>query len=177
MRSTRNLALVVFLAVFSASFCYGATVTGTVKGPDNTPFMGAFVQAQNLKTRITVNVLTDKQGRYRIESLPAGEYQFKVKAVGFKSNSQDAVSLTPEQTASFDFALLKGIVRWADLSMYQAQTLLPEGKGKDLLFGTCASCHGFQTRMASTGRDLEGWKDRVNFMRQFVHFFLTPNLA
>jgi len=27
---------------------------------------GAFVQAQNMKTRIYVNVLSDRQGRYRI---------------------------------------------------------------------------------------------------------------
>ena len=177
MRSTLKVALAGFLVVVSASLGYGATVTGSVKGPDSTPFMGAFVQAQNLKTRITFNVLTDKQGRYRMENLPAGDYQLKVKAVGFKANPQDGVSLTPEQNASFDFALQKGMVRWADLSLFQAQTLLPEGKGKDLLFGTCASCHGFQTRMASTGRDLDGWKDRVDYMRQFVHFFLSPNFT
>ena len=60
----------VFLGamLFVASLCYGATITGTVKGPDGNPFEGAFVQAQNAKTRITVSVLSGKDGRY-----PSGE--------------------------------------------------------------------------------------------------------
>ena len=49
-----------------------ATISGTVAGPDGTAFRGAFVQARNAQTRIVVSVLSDKEGRYRIESLPAG---------------------------------------------------------------------------------------------------------
>ncbi len=40
-----------------------------------TPFQSAFVQAQNTKTKITVNVLSDSQGHYRVDQLPAGEYR------------------------------------------------------------------------------------------------------
>jgi len=43
-----------------------------VKGPDGKSFKGAFVAAQNLESRITVNVLSDKDGRYRVENLPEG---------------------------------------------------------------------------------------------------------
>ena len=50
--------------IFLTAFAYGATVSGTVKGPDGAPFKGAFVEAQNEKTRITVNVLSDKDGRH-----------------------------------------------------------------------------------------------------------------
>ena len=40
--------------LFAASFsARAATITGTVKSPDGTPFEGAFVQAQNAKTRMT----------------------------------------------------------------------------------------------------------------------------
>src|SRR6267378_4273757 len=62
------------LVFLCASFVYGATdatISGTVKDPSGAPFRGAFVQAQNTKTRIYVNVLSDKLGRYQIQGSPA----------------------------------------------------------------------------------------------------------
>ena len=73
MRPASKLAVFLILVVVFSSLVRAATVTGNVKGPDNTPFEGAFVQAINAKTHISVSVLTDKQGRYRVENLPAGE--------------------------------------------------------------------------------------------------------
>jgi Carboxypeptidase regulatory-like domain len=63
------LAMAGYAAVSSAE---AATVAGTVTGPDGKGFRGAFVQAKNLKTKIAVSVLSDNQGKYRIENLPAG---------------------------------------------------------------------------------------------------------
>ena len=92
-----------------ATFSQAATVTGTVKSPDGSPFRGAFVQAQNTSTRVLVSVLTDKGGRYQIENLPAGKYQVQVKAVGYRSDPRTDVSLTAEQNVSYDFALQHGV--------------------------------------------------------------------
>ncbi len=63
------LSIALFFLAVAAS---AATVTGSVKGPDGAVFKGAFVQARNAKTRITVSVLSDQQGRYRIPDLPSG---------------------------------------------------------------------------------------------------------
>jgi virginiamycin B lyase len=166
-----------FLALISAvvllgSACYGATISGTVKGVDGAPFQGAFVQAQNSKTKITVNVLSDSQGRYRMEKLPAGEYRLTIRAVGFTADPRSGMNLTADQNTSLDFALQKGTVRWNDISAVQAKALWPAGKGKDLLAANCSNCHLFQTRIASVGRDADGWKDRVAFMRDAMHFSL-----
>src|SRR4029077_1727317 len=158
--------------LFLATFARAATVNGSVKSPDGTPFRGAFVQAQNTSTRVLVSVLTDKDGRYRIENLPAGKYQVQVRAVGYRTDPRTEVSLAAEQNASYDFALAQGMVRWSDLSQYQGEVLFPEAKGKDLLVGKCFACHGFQSRMASARRDEDGWKDRVAYMVDSMHFFL-----
>src|SRR5271157_5550773 len=117
---TRFLSL-VGLAFFVASACYGAAIAGTVKGTDGAPFQGAFVEAQDTKTRITVIVLSDSHGRYRIERLPAGEYRLTIRAVGFRTDPKTGVNLTADQNASYDFALQQGIVRWNDISFYQAK--------------------------------------------------------
>ena len=177
MRSASKLVAFLILVVVFSSLVRAATVTGNVKGPDNTPFEGAFVQAINAKTHISVSVLTDKQGRYRVENLPAGEYQVRIRAVGFTTDPRSAVNLTADQNISFEFALQKGAVRWSDLSLYQGKRLLPEGKGKETLSANCYVCHGFQTRMASVRRDEAGWRDRVDYMRQAMAFQLSARFT
>ena len=130
---TRFLSLVT-LMFFSGSACCAATITGTVKGTDAAPFQGAFVEVQNMKSRITTIVLSDIHGQYRIEKLPAGEYRLQIRAVGFRTDPRMGVNLTADQNASFDFALQTGTVRWSDISLYQAKQLFPPGQGKDILF-------------------------------------------
>ena len=163
----------IFAFVLIASRGYGATVAGTVKGPDGAAFKGAFVQAQNTPNRMSFSVLSDKDGKYRIENLPAGTYSVQVKASGYKADPQSGVRLAADQNATFDLALQTGIVRWNELSMHQGKVLFPEGKGKDILVQRCWACHGFETRMASVTRDEEGWKDRVAYMRDAMGFFLN----
>src|SRR6202171_6694072 len=98
-RLARILSL-LSAVVFFTSFAYGATITGSVKGPDGAPFKGAFVQAQNTKTKITVNVLSHKDGGYRVEDLPAGEYVLRIRAVGYQADPRTGVTLTASQSAS-----------------------------------------------------------------------------
>lgn len=179
MRSrSRFLVLIAFIGSLG-SICYGATVAGTVKGPDGAPFQGAFVEAQNTKSKITFIVLSDSQGRYRIDKLPTGNYRVQVRAVGYCTDPRDGVNLTADQNASVDLTLQKGVVRWNDISIYQAKQLWPAGKGKDLIFGHCSICHGFQSRIASVTRDADGWKDRVAYMRTSMHYsiFLGPHFS
>ena len=56
-RFTLGLAVATCAAVAVAQ-SDAATITGTVAGPDGKPFRGAFVQAKNLKTKITTSVLS-----------------------------------------------------------------------------------------------------------------------
>ncbi len=171
-----------FLALLGLVFCFGthlnaATISGAVKGPDGKPMEGVFVQAQNIKTKMSFFVLSDVQGRYRAEKLPAGEYRVQVKATGFRGDPKSGVTLTADQTAAVDFSMQPGIVRWNELSIYQAKKLWPEDNAKQTIFTKCFICHGFQTRMASVTRDEDGWKDRVQFMRETMHFSLSYRIT
>ena len=171
-----NLALGFLLA---APMCYAAAITGSVNSPDGAPVQGAFVEAQNAKTKITVIVLSDSKGRYRIPDLAAGEYRVQIRAAGYRADPRPGVSLTETQNADLDFSLQKAPVRWNEISQYQASQLWPPAKGKDLLFAHCNICHQFQSRMASVRRDLDGWRDRVAYMREAMRFsvFLGPNFS
>src|SRR6266699_2087984 len=172
MRPATKVLGLAGLILSVASLAYGATISGTVKGPDGKSFKGAFVAAQNLESRITVNVLSDKDGRYRVENLPEGQYQLMVRAVGYRFEPRMGINLTSEQNASYEIALEKGTVHWTDLSIYQGAQLLPDGPGRDRLTTTCFGCHGFQSRMAAQVRDETGWRDRVNYMRTSFGYLL-----
>ena len=163
---------ILALVVATASPAQAATVAGTVTGPDSAPFRGAFVQARNAKTKITVSVLSDPQGRYLIENLPAGDYRLQVKAIGYKADSKSGVALAADQNLAHDISLQKAIVRWSDLSMYQGKKLLPDARGKDAYFLHCMACHGFESRMAAVIRNEDGWRERVTYMRDAMGFFV-----
>jgi virginiamycin B lyase len=164
---------ILIAASLSAPCADAATIMGTVKGPDGAPFRGAFVQARHAALKMTVSVLTDNQGRYVAENLPEGDYRVGVRAIGFKTDLKTGVKLSADQNASFDFALASTPVRWSDISIYQGLELLPEARGKKTLFDNCLSCHGFQSRMAATVRDEDGWRDRVSFMREAMRSSLA----
>src|SRR5258708_12050080 len=172
MRSFTSLGAVCLLTL-SVSLADAATIAGTVTGPDGAPFRGAFVQARNAATRITVSVLSDTQGHYRVPDLAAGDYRVAIRAPGYKVDPKSGVKLAADQNAAYDFALQKGLVRWSDLSFYQGAKLLPEDRGKDLLFTHCFACHGFESRMAAVTRDEQSWRDRVAYMREAMGFFIN----
>jgi len=168
-------AILLFAAASQAASL--GTISGTVKGPDGAPFKGAFVRAQNQKTRITTIVLSDGRGQYRIQDLPVGEYQVRATAVSFKSDPQPGIKVDAGQPASVDFALQKGTVRWSDLSIHQTQVLLPEDAGKNVLFTRCMSCHGVQTKIAGTRRDEDGWRACVALMRDLTNGVGDPRIT
>ena len=150
-----------------------ATITGTVTGPDGKGFRGAFVQARNVKTKITTSVLSDNQGKYAIENLAAGDYRLTMRAIGFKSDPKSGHHARARPERLLRSRPAAGHVRWSDISMHQGKKLLPDGRGKDTLFANCMACHGFESRMAAVVRDEDGWRDRVNYMRDAMGFFIN----
>jgi virginiamycin B lyase len=170
MRIAHEFLAAMSLTALMSAAALGASITGTVTGPDGKPFMGAFVAAENRQSRMTVNVLSDAQGRYRITNVPGASYMVRIEAIGYTSEPRGSVALAVDATASLDFALQKTPVRWSDLSTYQGRQLLPKTQDHDLsyndrFFTTCfQSCHSFQKRMATQSLDLDGWRTRVRYM-------------
>jgi virginiamycin B lyase len=170
MRTAHEILVAMPLTALMSVAALGASITGSVTGPDGKPFMGAFVAAENPQSRMTVNVLSDAQGRYRITNLPGATYTVRTEAIGYTSEPHGSLALAGDATASLDFALQKTLVHWSDLSTYQGRQLLPKTKDHDLsykdsFFTTCfQSCHSFQKRMATQSLDLDGWRSRVRYM-------------
>jgi virginiamycin B lyase len=163
VRPTVGIPAVAF--AFTLACAQAATVSGSVKGPDGAAFRAAFVQAENVTTKITVSVLSDVQGHYRIESLPAGTYRLSIRAIGYDADPRIGIGLSPKQDESFDFALEKRMVRWDEISISQGKQLFPPGQAKDLLFHRCSTCHAFQNRIVPLNLRPDGWRDRIGYMK------------
>src|SRR5262249_57522569 len=110
MRATTRLMLGVGFIIAAMSGADAATISGTVTSPDGQPFRGAFVQARNLKTKVTVSVLSDNAGRYRVENLLAGEYRLQMRAIGFKADPKIGSNLAADHNLTHAFAPQHGLV-------------------------------------------------------------------
>jgi hypothetical protein len=116
MRSLLAFTLGLLGSVAFSPFADAATLTGTVMGPDGAPFRAAFVQARNGASKITVHVLSDSQGHYKVENLAAGDYRVTIRAPGFSAAAKTGLKLAADQNATQDFTLKKSYVHWSDIS-------------------------------------------------------------
>ena len=123
LRILKISGLVGAVALIS-SLAFGATITGKVTGPDGAPFRAAFVQARNAKTHVTVIVLSGNDGTYRVENLPAGNYQVQARSIGYRSDSKSGIFLAANQNATFDWALQKQMVHWDEIPIIQGIDLV-----------------------------------------------------
>ena len=65
----------LWLAAWMAPAAWAATIVGTVVGPDGAPLRAAFVRVQNTNTKITMMVLSDREGKYWTDWLDPGTYE------------------------------------------------------------------------------------------------------
>src|SRR6202021_1703090 len=118
--------------------------SGTNKRPCSAGVPAAFVRAQNVKTKITMMVLSDSRGRYHTDRLDPGTYEVWATSVGYKS---DPVSrgnvVVGDGDQTIDFAMQTAPVQWDELTKYQAGVLTPEAHGKGELIQQCFNCHAF----------------------------------
>ena len=179
----RKLLNVGFLAALMTSVGYGAfagTITGIVKGADGAPFRAAFVRVQNVKTKMTMMVLSDRQGRYWTDQLAPGTYQVWATSIGYRSEPARRSNVTVDENLrqTIDFTMQRSAIQWSQLTKFQAGVLLPEadGNAKHVLIQRCFNCHAFG-KIGSVGRrDFDGWKDAIDVMRRMGVARIAPDI-
>jgi len=105
---------------FRCRIRHGATITGTVKGPDGRHSRGVRTGAEH-QDKITVNVLSH---RTRVSSRGfAGRRICRADSRRrYQADPRTGVTLTASQSASMDWALKPGTVRWRDLRSTRAKS-------------------------------------------------------
>src|SRR5260370_41787093 len=96
MKKQLTFTLAALLLASTAPAALAATITGTITGPDGAPFRAAFVRVQNVKTKMTMMVLSDSRGKYWTDRLDPGTYEVSATWVDYKGDRVRRRTLTLE---------------------------------------------------------------------------------
>jgi len=85
-------------------------ITGTVVDPNSAPVQGATVTAKDVDRGTTLTTQSNDTGTFNFPRVPAGNYEVKAEAKGFRSAVQKGLTLVLNQTARLSFQLQVGQV-------------------------------------------------------------------
>src|SRR5262245_48239177 len=103
-----------------------ATLTGTVRDPQDKAIPQAKVVAKNTATRVEYKTTTNAQGEYRLALLPPGVYSVSATADGFKVVVVNNITLTVNQSSTQNFTPEVGEVTQT-IEVTEAPPLLQTG--------------------------------------------------
>src|SRR5438128_7346055 len=152
----RTLLLIVCLILLALPIAMAHSAGGSIKGrvtdPKGAVVVGAAITVTDLETNQTFAAVTDQQGQYKIEGLPAGIYSVTVSAQGFSEGRRDDVKVNDASVAAVDIKLEIAPVE-ASLTITTAgpkpnsdpvyQELRQMGKGQQDFQGAYASVNNF----------------------------------
>lgn len=105
------MLLLLLGAVRLAGQNAATTFSGTVYGPDGAGSANATVIMIDVRANIRNMTTSDANGRFAIDGLPPGEYEFEVMKLGCNTYDVPNVSLQPGETRSLDANLQSGTPR------------------------------------------------------------------
>jgi iron complex outermembrane recepter protein len=107
---TRWFCLAAVLVFGAGGFAQNPAgrIAGALSDPSGAVVPDGRITATNNETGVTWAALSDRQGAYVIEGLPAGSYRLAVAAAGFETAARDGVLVTAGQVTTAGFALAIG---------------------------------------------------------------------
>ena len=189
-KRVNSKAVVVMLAVVALLYPHliqaqdkAGSLQGVVKNSSGAPLSGAFVKLKNGERRLTFMVITQAQGRYTANKLPAGKYVVQAIGGDYQSEPSAPVDVAAGRPATVDLSLtamrapqLAGA--WpgrlpgqlggeAEAATGRASPALPDGEGKKIVEGKCLSCHDAQ-RTVRARADRGRWEEIIRNMRLYA---------
>ena len=106
--NTRVISLLLALPLAAVAQITTATIVGTVTDSSGAVLAGVQVTARNVDTSLTRTAPSGKDGAYRLEFLPVGNYVLTATAAGFKKVNRSGIVLQVNDTARVDVSLTVG---------------------------------------------------------------------
>jgi hypothetical protein len=110
-----NFAKLALLLAVALCTCFGlsaqdvsGSLRGTVLDASGAAVTGAKVTATNTDTGFTRTTPSDSKGDYLLVALPVGHYRIDVEATGFRTYTQEGITLDVNQPASIPVRLVVG---------------------------------------------------------------------
>ena len=95
---------------------------GKITDPKGAAISGATVTVTNQVTKQDFTAVTDNQGKYKVEGLPAGIYTVRVTSKGFNEGRREEVKVEDDSAATIDVRL--------EIAPVEAQVKVSEGGPK-----------------------------------------------
>jgi virginiamycin B lyase len=174
-------AMAMFVCAFSMKAADSpGSIQGVVKSSSGEALTGAYVKVVNGEKRVTFMVISQGQGKYSVNNLPAGKYTVQGIGKGFQSKLMP-VSVEAGKPATADLSLTApqpaalpngwpgrpGNVGGVEMWVHEAQTPLAEGDGKQIVSTKCMQCHETE-RIVLLRFDKEKWANTVARMREYM---------
>jgi hypothetical protein len=84
------------------------TILGTVKDPSGAVVAGAAITIRNVDTGDRRTAVSGTDGAYRVPQLPTGHYEVKAEQSGFRTETQQGITLNVSDNAVINFTLAVG---------------------------------------------------------------------
>lgn len=109
MKLTKRFTFILLAALISIPLLVvhgaGGRIEGKITDPKGAAIPGATVTVTNQTTKQTFSAVTDPQGKYKVEGLPAGVYDVSVSAKGFQDTSQADIKVEDDGVKPVDIKL------------------------------------------------------------------------
>ena len=105
-----SLIALILLCASSAFAQVSASLSGTITDPKGAAVVGASVTVRSVGTGAARRSSTDGEGRYRVFSLPVGEYEVRAQKKGFAEAIHTGINLVVGEDATVDLSLRLGQV-------------------------------------------------------------------
>lgn len=180
-RSMTVALMAVALAAASRPVMAGS-VQGVVKDTSGSPVTGAFVKVNNPDRRLIFMVVSQEQGRYTVDGLPAGKYTVQGVGGDYQSEMSAPIDVAASGKATVEVKLTQQRApdlphAWPGRPPGQGggeaeaagarKVELPDGEGKRIALTKCSMCHDAE-RIATTRASEERWKDIIEEMRTYM---------
>jgi streptogramin lyase len=154
---------------------------GVVKNATGQPVVGAYVKLTNTEKRLTILVVSQKQGRYTAPNLLPGTYT--VQAIGGELQSKaGSVDVAGSKPAVADLSLTDqrapalapgwpgtpGTVGGAEVWNKMPPAVLPDGPGKEIAEEKCSQCHVTRWFLGFRGETRDEWAALIDSMRSNI---------
>lgn len=154
MKHTRRVAFILLAALVAiplfVAYAAGGRIEGKVTDPKGAAIPGATVTVTNQTTKQEFTAVTDAQGAYKIEGLPAGAYDLSVTAKGFKDTQQADIKVADDSVKQTDLRL--------EIAPVEAQVKVQTGAQK----GNLDPIYQSLRQLAKTDQDFGGPYATVN---------------
>ncbi len=130
----------------------GVALTGLVTSDEEGRMEGVVVTARREGSTISISAVTDDKGRYNfpVSKLPDGDYQLKIRAIGYELLGPSAIDVRSGVTADAAIKLRATKDLAAQLTNAEWLASMPGSDEQKKFLLSCNSCHSYQPIVNST---------------------------